>query len=115
MRPVAAGLGTPQIPGDMATAATRIRHRRHDGLPAIVPSGEHLDRAERTLIMFTVALVTHGLYLSAAIPFQLLVLVLASWAGGEFALAFRALLSLRHPRAEVRELTRPAVRAARLR
>ena len=90
----------------MATAETRIRHRRQDGLPAIVPSGEHLARAERTLAMFTVALFAHGLFLCAAIPFQLLVLFLASWAGGELTLAFRALLTLRRPRAEVRELAK---------
>jgi len=88
----------------MATAVTRIRHRRIDGLPEIVPSGEHLARTERTLGMFTVALFAHGLFLCAAIPYQLLLLVLAGWAGAELVLAFRALLALRRPRAQVREL-----------
>jgi hypothetical protein len=91
---------------NLVNPATHIRHRREDGLPAIVPSGEHLARAERTLAMFTVALFAHGLFLCAAIPFQLLVLILAGWAAGELALAFRALLALRRPRAEVREFVR---------
>jgi hypothetical protein len=84
--------------------ADLIRRRRPDGVTQLFPRDARFGRAEWTMASFTTLLFANVLFLSTAIPIQLVGLVVLAWAAGEACYAIRTLRLMRRPPAEVREL-----------
>lgn len=77
------------------------RRRRRDGLVELRPRDHRVERPEWYTAGFTVLLLAWGLFVSTAIPPQLLAVVLLALVAGELCLAIRSLLALRNPRAQL--------------
>jgi len=90
-----------------------IRHRP-DGVTELSPTLAPLDREERWIVAFTVAMVAVGFFMAGALPAPMLAAVLVSCIAGEVVLGAKViLLALLRPRAEVLEIpTRPLRRRA---
>ncbi len=84
------------------------RRTRPDGLVQLLPRDHRVERPEWYTAGFTVLLVAWGLFVSTAIPAQLVAAVLLGLVGGELCLAVRALLGMRNPRARVVAFARSA-------
>jgi hypothetical protein len=77
------------------------RRRRPDGLVVLLPRDHRVERPEWYTAGFSVLLLAWGLFVSTAIPAQLVAVVLVGLAAGELCFAIRTLLELRNPRAQV--------------
>ena len=82
------------------------RRRRPDGLTVLLPRDHRVERPEWYTAAFSVLLTAWALFVSTAIPAQVLGAVLLGLVLGELCLAIRTLLELRHPRAQVVLLSR---------
>ncbi len=77
------------------------RRRRPDGLIVLLPRDHRVERPQWYAAGFSVLLTAWALFVSTAIPAQVLLAVLLGLVLGELCLAIRTLLDLRHPPAEV--------------
>lgn len=84
------------------------RRRRPDGLVQLLPRDHRVERPEWYMAGFSVLLLAWGLFVSTAIPAQLLLAVLLGLVGGELCLAVRSLLDHRNPPAQVVAFARSA-------
>lgn len=82
------------------------RRLRPDGLTQLSPREQHVQRPEWYLAAFSVLLLSWGLFISTAIPPQLVGALLLGGVVGEACFAVRALLERRNPPAEVLVLAR---------
>lgn len=82
------------------------RRRRPDGLVELLPRDHRVERPEWYAAGFSVLLMAWGLFVSTAIPAQVVAAVLLGLVAGELCFAIRALLDLRHPPAQVVVLAR---------
>ncbi len=77
------------------------RRRRADGLTVLLPRDHRIERPQWYAAGYSVLLAAWALFVSTAIPAQVLLAVLLGLVLGELCLAIRTLLDLRNPRAEV--------------
>jgi hypothetical protein len=76
----------------------------------LLPRDHRVERPEWYMAGFSVLLLAWGLFISTAIPAQLMAAVLVCLIVGELCLAIRTLLELRHPRAQVVAIARTRFR-----
>jgi hypothetical protein len=82
------------------------RRRRPDGLIVLLPRDHRVERPEWYTAGFSVLLTAWALFVSTAIPAQVLGAILLGLVLGELCFAIRTLLDLRNPRADVVFLSR---------
>jgi len=81
-----------------------IRNRK-DGIVELVPRLAPVERTDRLLVIVTVLLVAAGLFVSGAMPAEVLAAVAASCVAGEVVLGVKALaLALFRPAAQVHDV-----------